>query len=297
MVRQDNGKGSMMKKYIVCGVIALVALLGVVYVGKSIFSQNMLSSQDSLMPFVHPDSKVTESEFEEFLNHLPLNQKQLLLLSLCKSESQKQEIEAMQNVSPDEIIKEAKWMSSHWITYPFKTFDYHTMVQWVAKKLSIHEAVVGNATTFQLEHLICEKMFERMWDKLSPEEREKLLSELGSNVSNISGIAAMSGAAALAALATTEALTGFAFYIFTAKTLVVAAATLFGVSAPTTIATVSALCGPVGWGIAAVALAGGSLLIGGADLECSAAFVIQMHYLKITAMKNSEIDPKQYFLQ
>ena len=136
-----------------------------------------------------------------------------------------------------------------------------------------------------------------MWDNLSEEEREKVLNEAGYKSSAVSGIITMSGGAALAALCATEAISGFAFYIVVAKTLTAAAGAVFGASAATTVSTIAIFCGPVGWAIAGVALTGGALLVGRADVERSIAFIVQIHYLKIDALKKLGVDPAKYYLE
>ena len=277
------------------GLIIVVGMMVIVF--GSVFCACRGLQKEQELSYIKPEECIKDVDFKAFVSHLNLEQKKLLLLSLCKSEKQKKEIEERTDIPSPESIKQAQWASSHWVTYPFKEFDYHTTVQWVAKKLSLSQSQIESATTFQLEHLICKNIFTKMWDNLSEEEREKVLNEAGYKSSAVSGIITMSGGAALAALCATEAISGFAFYIVVAKTLTAAAGAVFGASAATTVSTIAIFCGPVGWAIAGVALTGGALLVGRADVERSIAFIVQIHYLKIDALKKLGVDPAKYYLE
>jgi len=255
------------------------------------------------------DSRISPGEFTKFLDALNLEQRKALSMSLVTSVKDKEKIDAKAAVSVREIQEQILWMSSHWLPYLFRNeneFDYHGTVKWVAEQLKISRDEVLNATTFQLERRICEKIFVSALEKLSKlslEEREKALKEIGmtsADASKIAGLISAGSGAALAALAVTEAYTGFAFYIMTAKLLAGPLAHLvgsFGVSS-TVVTTVSVFCGPVGWTIAGVTLAGGAgLFFGTADVQRTAAFIVQVHYLKVGAMEKSGINVNKYILK
>ena len=133
-------------------------------IGKKIGRKQPVQQKDPLLPFVYPDKKITENEFETFLKNLNRDQKRLVY-GVITGKSVERELEV------SEIVKEMNWVSSHWVTYQFKDFDYHEMVMWTAEKVGVEKSVCRVATTFQLEHLICEKMFIKLWDKLTPEQR------------------------------------------------------------------------------------------------------------------------------
>ena len=135
-----------------------------------------------------------------------------------------------------------------------------------------------------------------MWDKLTQEQREKILEESGVAPSNIGVYAALSGSGLIAAIGTSAAIMGFPFYILMAKTVAVAAAT-FGISVTTTITAISVLAGPIGWTIAGVGAAASLFLIGRADASKTAAFIIQTHIFKVLAMEKSGVDYKKYLLK
>ena len=95
--------------------------------------------------------------------------------------------------------------------------DYHKdVVQWLAEKKGIDEDQIKTLSTYHLERKITEKYFADIWDQLTPEQREQLLTKIendtGSSIANKAGIAAMGGGMALGALSAPAAFTGFAFY-------------------------------------------------------------------------------------
>lgn len=280
-------------------IVSLFVFLGVIIFGCFVLTKSQELKKDSLSEYIFADKTVTSSDFKEFLEHCSLERKKLLLLSLCKTsgEKEKKAIEDKAIIFSGEIEKEACWVSSHWVTYKFKDFDYHETVKWVAKKTGVEKAECEYATTFQLEHSICEKLFARMWDKLSVEQRKTLLKDAGFSSSDIPGIAAVGGGAAVLALGAAANLAGFSFYILMAKTLVPVVSAITGATAATTITAVSVLCGPVGWAIGGCCLVGGSLAVGRADVDRTTAFVVQVHLIKIDAMKKSGIDCQDYFLK
>ena len=245
--------------------------------------------QDPLLEYVYADKIISPSQHDELVNHL--SQEQCVLLWKAMK-GEKAEVPA--NLTSKEIDKELLWESSHWITYPFKDFDYTEIVRACATDLDYPSKDAKYASTFKLEHYVCEKTFEKMWDQLTVEQREQVLRESGVSASEIAGYACLGGAAMLAVTATSASLMGFAFYILAAKTIVVAAGAIFGATAATTITAVSALVGPVGWCIAGVSAAAGLFLIGGKNEATTVAYIVQLHYFKVQALNNSGIDIKQY---
>lgn len=160
--------------------------------------------------------------------------------------------------------------------------------------------MVETYNTFQLEHCIVEKIFERSWDKMTPEQRTEFLKTIDhkGNISNKAGIAALSGAGALAALGTTAYLTGTAFFTTTMSAIAFLGHTV-GVALPFMVYTNTAtalgvLTGPVGWGLAAVVGAGGLALCGQANADKTAQVIIQIHAIKLDAMSKSGVNIDQY---
>ena len=191
---------------------------------------------------------------------------------------------------------ELRWASKHWITYRFAKFDYHETVQYVAEKLGVYKAECSYATTFQLERRIMEKIFAELWDKLSVEERRQILAESGIEPNNAAAYSTMTAAVLLGSLGATAVIAGFPFYIIVAKTVVVAAAAVFGASAATTITGVSILCGPIGWTVAGIAAVTSAILFGGPNVAKTAAFIVALHSIKANAMQKSGIDIAPYVL-
>ena len=246
--------------------------------------------KDPLLPFILPDKKISEKEFEKFIDNLDAGKKAILWKSVTGK------IVSGEAVETSDLIKELHWASSHWIAYKFGDFNYHDMVVWTAKKLDIPDAICENSTTFKLEHMICEKMFAKMWDKLTPSQREEALKEADMDKK----YATMSGAAVCSAISATllaggvaASTMGFAFYILMAKTVVVLA-TAVGFSAAGTITTISVLCGPVGWIIAGGTAITAALLLGRADVNKCISAVVQVHIIKINAMLRSQEDVSRY---
>ena len=219
---------------------------------------HMLLSRDPLLPHVKADSNISASDFDGFIRHLDENRKMNLLKALSINSVGNQEADCLN------IKKEVIWRASHWMSYPFKKneVEYHEIVKWTARKMGVTARLLETYNTFQLERCIVEKIFERSWDKMTPEQREEFLKTIDhkGNISGKAGIAALSGAGALAALSTTAYISGITFF----STTMSAIATLghaVGVTLPFMIYTKAAtatalLTGPIGWGIAAVIGAG-----------------------------------------
>lgn len=181
--------------------------------------------------------------------------------------------------------------------YPFTDRDqinYHEIVQWVARKKGVPEHVVPLLSTFMLEQEIHKKFLEGIWDKLTVEQRTELLKEIekqtNTTIADKAAIAAMGGGAAIAALGATVAMTGFAFYT-TMSVVICTVAAWFGVTLPFWIymgasSTVALLSGPIGWVIAGLSLVGGiTWLVGMANVDRTAAFVMTMNVIKANKLK------------
>lgn len=125
-------------------------------------------------------------------------------------------------------------------------------MQSVARQLEI-EADNGDSVEF-LECEIVKKLFETMWKKLTPKQREDLRSEMEKAMGAESGAFAFKTSAALFAAITAANLTGFGIYIL--STTVLGALTgAIGITLPFVFYTaltrsISILTGPVGVAIA-----------------------------------------------
>ena len=183
------------------------------------------------------------------------------------------------------------WRRYNKVNYVFhekEDIDYHSdYVMWAAAKCGIDKDKMTQYTTFELEQEIFKKHFEKIWDKLSVEQRMKLLSKMESqngSVGNKVAIASMTGAAAISSLSVTVACTGFAFYTSLTSAMAVAAGWV-GVTLPfaaytSATTTVAILTGPIGWGIAGTAVVGGGIAAGWPDKDLIISFVMMVNTIK-----------------
>jgi uncharacterized protein YaaW (UPF0174 family) len=202
------------------------------------------------------------------------------------------------------ILQRLVWISSNVLTYEFRdewSIDYHALVQWLANNEDVEADMTAQESTFALEREIQLKVFAQLWDKLPPEEREKLLDKIDSDhtIADKSAIAAMSGAAALAALSATVYFSGFAFYTAMSFTISSVAGFL-GLTVPfaaytTASGIIGFLSGPVGWAVVSALAVGGVALAGRANPSKTLAFVSQLHMIKVAALMAAGVDPKSVF--
>lgn len=181
------------------------------------------------------------------------------------------------------------WLSWMPFCYYSDEINYHEdVVKWVAKEKGIEKDVRNTLSTFQLERKIVEKYFEEIWDELTVEQRNELLSKIEKDTNSVfenkAAIAGMSGAAAIGVLSTTVAFTGFALYT-TMSTVICTVAGILGVTLPfaaytATTSTVAALAGPVGWAIAGVLLVGSGIIISLPKADNVTTFVMVLHAIK-----------------
>ena len=85
------------------------------------------------------------------------------------------------SISPEAIRKALVWRAYNKLSYYFrgdKYINYHEIVQWVADKLGVDSNFVKSSSTYTLERKVAEKYFEKLWEKLTPEQREELLKNM-----------------------------------------------------------------------------------------------------------------------
>lgn len=133
---------------------------------------NVSQTQDSLLPYIKVDKVWASEDFDVFLEHLSIEQRSELKNVL--------HMDCNKNYGNDELIQIKKcilWESSNVFTYPFKSndVDYDKIVQWVAKKAGVDAKDIAGQSTFKLEKLVCEKVFNEYLDSLTPGKREELL--------------------------------------------------------------------------------------------------------------------------
>ena len=245
-------------------------------------------------PLVKPLDKWSADDFYSFLKELPAS----TMLTLKKSlEIAPASPDDNQAHKPDEdareIQKQALWLSSNILTYPFrdeKKLNYHELTTWVCTEAGVSQEVIKSKSTFKLELELHKLLFAQMWEKLDQHQREELLARIDPNgaIKDKAAIAALSGAGALAALSATVAFTGFAFYTTMSITIATVASAV-GVTLPFAAYTgastaVGVLSGPVGWAILGVAALGGVALAGRPNLQKTTALIGQIHALKVEAL-------------
>lgn len=244
---------------------------------------------DPLAPYVKSDITWTRSDLDDFLGACD-PERLAALEDTLRLERTSAETDLVGRAG--EIKKEFVWRSSNVLEYPFKDtehVDYHSVVQWVAGKYDVDQQYIDADSTFILERRIMEKVFVRVWDGLTPEQRRQLIAKVDPKNSLSAGqIANLGGTSALAILAGSTYLTGFAFYT-TMSTAIASAAGWAGLTLPfgvytTASTTVGFLSGPVGWALIGI---GATALIGRAELKETTAFVLQMHGLKVAALERS----------
>jgi len=174
------------------------------------------------------------------------------------------------------------------VTIDRDKINYHGIVEWVARKKGVAKKQIESADTFELEQAVAKQYLAKIWDQLTVEQRQELLTKIEKQgaftIADKAAIAAMGGGAAIAALGTTVAMTGFAFYT-TMAVVISTTAGMLGLALPMAAYTgassnVALLSGPVGWLIAAVAILGGLTYFALADVDRTAAFVMTMNVTK-----------------
>ena len=200
-------------------------------------------------------------------------------------------------VSSANIMSNMVWRRYNKLNYPWhqkSNLDYHKdYLMWAASKCGIEAKERNTLSTFYLEQAVYKKYFADIWEKLSREQREMLLTRIegdGGRVDDKVAIVAMSGAAAISALSVTAACAGFAFYTSLTSAMAVAAGWV-GVTLPfaaytTTTTTIGALTGPVGWCIAGVGLAGAGIAAGWSDSDLIVSFVMTVNVIKAKKLQD-----------
>jgi len=246
---------------------------------------------DPLYPFVKPNIRWSTKELSEFLQRVKVPDQNLILKSLGRNDNEPYDVA--------QIKKDIIWVSSNITTYPFKNktdYRYHEdIMQWLASEYNVEESYIHAGSTFILERKILDSIFIQIWDRLTPDQRKQILTDIDkeNKLKDKAGIAMAGGAGALAALSATIYFTGFAFYT-TLSTMICATAGFFGITLPFAAyagasTTTAVLAGPVGWAILGLAALGSTVFLGRANHAKTAAFVTQLHLIKVQVLKNSNM--------
>lgn len=254
-------------------------------------------------------SKVNEKEFNVFLNSLKDKHLAELAVGFNLVDIKKQGLNSdgtINNVAQVlaslggreevklKIKKELIWLYSSLATYFFKEnqVPYHDMVLYCCKEQGIKESEYQNLTTFQAEQLLIKKAVADQWDKLTIEQREKVIknSELDRLSENQKrAMIAESGLRLISIVSTTAYFTGFAFYT-TMSSIMFATASALGVALPisaylTASTAVGILTGPIGWAALTMAGIGTTLVSTGANPDRLTQRVMVIHMLKAKSIK------------
>lgn len=262
------------------GLTALGAALGAGYLFRS--------PQDPLLPYIKPDVWWQTEDLTTFLEHLNDPQQKLVLLSLKKENSP---------FDVTQIKKDVRWSASHVTTYPFRDktgYHYHDeILKWLAGEFQIRDEIRFGLPSLALERRIFEAVVGELWKDLSVEQRKEVLlkADIKGNHDNLIGGASLAGAAGLSTLSIAVNSSGFAFYT-AMSSIIHSTAALAGITVPFAgymgaSSTVAFLSGPVGWSLLALAGLASVFFLGRADHIKTAAFVIQVHLLKVQALENS----------
>ena len=97
-----------------------------------------------------------------------------------------------EKVSASEIRKAVLWRAYNKITYPFRNdreIDYHSILQWAAKKSDVTSRRIEEYSTFMLEKEVSQEYFAKAWGKLSPMERDMLVGAAALGAAALGGVA------------------------------------------------------------------------------------------------------------
>lgn len=182
--------------------------------------------------------------------------------------------------------------------YTFSMFkngvQWHEIVTLADEKNKINPSDYAQ-NTFDAERALLNKVFEKNWDNLNPDQRRAVIEQ--STLSELSAkdkkaMIAATGIIARGLLSATVALSGFSFYT-TMSSVIAATASVVGVTLPITVYTTAStiagtLTGPLGWSILAAMSAGVGLYALSPDEAKVTKMVIALHFLKAKALNDSD---------
>lgn len=252
--------------------------------------------------YVKPYVKWSSNNLTDFLESLPSKDMALIKEYLGINDTVENEVSS--------VKKELLWNSSHIATYSFKNkenFNYHDeIIVPLANEIEVDEEYLNSYSTFFLERKIIDSIFINMWNGLSINQRIEVLKKIESGddalgvvdpnsnvaIEDKAGVALLGGSAALAALSTTVFLSGFTFYT-AMSSFIFATASVVGVTLPFSVyagaaSTVAVLSGPIGWALIGIASLGSIAFLGRAKHLENLAFVTQLHFIKVRALKEEE---------
>ena len=135
--------------------------------------------------------------------------------------------------------------------------SYREIVVQAAKKLDVQH--LPHETVAEIEVRIARKVFETVWEKMTPEQRQQMEEELKRTAQQFDKGGALLGSASIFGALTAAQLSGFGVYLLASTSLGALTATL-GVTLPFAVYTtmssaIAVIIGPAGWiGMALLAI-------------------------------------------
>jgi hypothetical protein len=256
-----------------------------------------------VVPFVKKDLVWKTTNYLEFLAALPPSgllalKKSLEMLPADATETSLKGTQLDLLEINTSLCQKSSWFG---VCRNSTEFDYHGMVVGIAEQAKVDSGKLKNSSTFDAEQMFMEKVFAEIekdfiskWEKMSIEERKKVLDRADPNgkLKDHAAVALGSGATVIRSLTLAVSFTGFAAYL-AATTALGAASAAAGMTLPFAAFTsltsfMSVLTGPVGFVLtSAVGILG--LVIGGRpDSKKMTTFTLTMHALKLDALKTTE---------
>ncbi|MBQ3449224.1 MAG: hypothetical protein IJG34_04940 [Synergistaceae bacterium] len=108
-------------------------------------------------------------------------------LNSCTNDELRQMMTALRETgeaTPEAIRKALVWRAYNKTTYMFRgdsEVDYHGILQWAAGKSGIDSKTIEYSPTYALEKAVAEKYFAKLWENMTPEQREELIKNVIKN--------------------------------------------------------------------------------------------------------------------
>ena len=118
--------------------------------------------------------KDSPSDFNSFLNSCSKAELQQMMSALRETGE----------ATPEAIRKALVWRAYNKTTYMFRgdsEVDYHGILQWAAEKSGIDDKTIQYSPTYTLEKAVAEKYFAKLWENMTPEQREELIKNVIKN--------------------------------------------------------------------------------------------------------------------
>ena len=200
--------------------------------------------------------KDSPSDFNSFLNSCSQAELQQMMRALRENG----------NATPEAIRKALVWRAYNKTTYMFRgdsEVDYHGILQWAAEKSGIDDKTIQYSPTYTLEKAVAEKYFAKLWENMTPEQREELIKNIIKDEND-------KFTAKLPPPPTMNELVDIAELLSSNPE---AAAVLGGAIM---------WLGPIGW----AALAAGGIWMAGSESDTVSAFIMTVNIIKTRRYKN-----------